>query len=722
MKPKGQDRVEENDMDEQQNGQKFTESDLTRSTSELTLSTEDETTDDEDDNTAKTHSFYNRTETNEEPRRLSKREERQRNNKISAVFLETKTVIILDNSANSDMKHVGLLLQEMDRIGIDVNDTNVVRGAVKLGKTPRFKVTFQDEGTARRVCSEMREMALKEETVLMPEEVPRRIDDVNQFRLEGVPVELPNKMIQAYIHKYVSRPEVYHEAIEGYKHICSGARIIVHKGWKMSLTENRMWIAPGIFAWVKLSDRRPMTEWKPLCSNCLDEDHIYEMCPNEEKCNKCRQTGHKWHQCHKCQVCKKWGHNEGECERRAPMSMPGAGEDAYTVVSSKVSDLRTQAQSASTATSKQDGGEKESEGAVGGVEVVEEAATLDETNNLLIDLSNGNRFKHLEQEEEDDIIIPLGQTNTTEMSYEDSYNDEIDNTEERDRKAEKAKRKEREKREREDEKLEKKREKLRKERAEKEEKQRQKEEKARRKLLKAKEKEAQKENEKREKKEKEDQKRKEERDRKEKDSSHKLTMPTPATTKKKKREFSTELLLATIRKKYPDGWDKPRGASYRIESKNKCSLCQKEMKEKCGCELRLDLAVEVMKMQMLDETRGTGTYKNIEELMEGRKEKGNLKKSLTNTPGQRRTSTPDPTTTDNTKTKTTDKTQAMSPLASPIKNSSVTQTRQMFESLNDEKKGSKKRNRTHGNNSMEPENKRTAEEREGEDSEHSKKG
>ena len=132
--------------------------------------------------------------------------------------------------------------------------------------------------------------------------------------LEGIPAELPRRMIEANLKRYVENPEVTHERVEGYPHISTGHRIVYHSGYKTTMTSNKMWVAPGVFGWVKHSNQRPMSEWLPQCSKCLEEGHLASECMGIQRCSRCKALNHHRKKCTKCERCGRWGHKSDVCE------------------------------------------------------------------------------------------------------------------------------------------------------------------------------------------------------------------------------------------------------------------------------------------------------------------------------------------------------------------------------------------------------------------------
>ena len=129
--------------------------------------------------------------------------------------------------------------------------------------------------------------------------------------LTGFPEEMRINCITAYMTQYLWEPkgEILKDPDFGFE---IGELKITHKGLKKPLGK-RVWIGPNVSAYVKETSIASWDNCVPICSNCLDQGHLYHTCNQPQKCRKCRKVGHIAQDCEKCECCKKWGHSEEIC-------------------------------------------------------------------------------------------------------------------------------------------------------------------------------------------------------------------------------------------------------------------------------------------------------------------------------------------------------------------------------------------------------------------------
>ena len=150
--------------------------------------------------------------------------------------------------------------------------------------------------------------------------------EINTFTLQGIPIEYPLEMTREYLWKYVEEPDVMRATIPERPHLFNGDLLVKHEGMKIKI-ENRIWVGPGISAWVKGLTQRPMSEWRPKCMKCQELGHLAPNCTNAERCSKCKTEGHHVRECKWCPICRRIGHDMAMCVHNPEAASPDQDEN-----------------------------------------------------------------------------------------------------------------------------------------------------------------------------------------------------------------------------------------------------------------------------------------------------------------------------------------------------------------------------------------------------------
>ena len=225
-------------------------------------------------------------------------------------YLETSTMEIWAMDGKSHKLEE--VLQEIDDLGYDKGFK--MRGIQELDRRlGKFKITFASNKEMRNVKIDWAERSRKGETIIVRLQAKHEDEqETNVFTLQGVPMEYPLEMTREYLRKYVEEPEVSRVKIQGRPHLFNGDLRVEHKGLKTKI-DNRIWVGPGISAWVRGLTQRPMCDWRPKCSRCQELGHLAPNCTNEEKCRKCKMEGHQPQDCKWCIMCRRNGHDIQTC-------------------------------------------------------------------------------------------------------------------------------------------------------------------------------------------------------------------------------------------------------------------------------------------------------------------------------------------------------------------------------------------------------------------------
>ena len=235
---------------------------------------------------------------------IGKERRPQNRNNYMPQYMETTT---LEVWAKDGKAHgIEELLNEIDSLEYDKN--HQMRGIQEIDRRlGNFKITFKgnkEMKEVRRYWTNREEEETKWTPIIRTDQAE---EEINRFTLQGIPMEYPLEMTKEYLKKYVEKPEVHRATIPGRPHLLNGDIKVEHQGLKIKI-ENRIWVGPGISAWVKGLTQRPMAEWRPKCARCQEIGHIAPNCENREKCRKCKGEGHHAQECKWCQICRRNGH------------------------------------------------------------------------------------------------------------------------------------------------------------------------------------------------------------------------------------------------------------------------------------------------------------------------------------------------------------------------------------------------------------------------------
>ena len=242
---------------------------------------------------------------------------------VKYVTTRTSTFHPVDPQNYYKIEH---LLGALDQLQI----LDKIEGAVSTGQRGTFDVTCYTE----RDMDEVEQATI---TAVEEEDFPWRPvsrKDTNEYQmrqslmLAGVKTELQDKVILSHLNKYMMDPEISREVI-GASQVKTGKMMVKHKGFKKDIPR-RLWIGPGISAWVEGYSHLPISAIKLSCTKCLQDGHMAHQCENEPKCPKCKQEGHKAINCPRCTYCKKLGHKLKECPVRIEDNRTGRNQESET--------------------------------------------------------------------------------------------------------------------------------------------------------------------------------------------------------------------------------------------------------------------------------------------------------------------------------------------------------------------------------------------------------
>ena len=246
-----------------------------------------------------------------------------RNTNYMPQYLETATLEVWAKDGKSHGMEE--LLKEIDQLEYDGD--HQMRGIQELDRRlGKFKITFKgnkEMKEMRRDWASRGQEDTKWTPIINKED---SLEEINRFTLQGIPMEYPLEMTREHLKKYVEQPVVDRATIPGRSHLYNGDITVQHQGLKIKI-ENKIWVGPGISAWVKGLTQRPMTEWRPKCSRCQELGHLAPNCENVERCRKCRGEGHHARECKWCRICRRNGHETENCLHNPEAGSPEPNEN-----------------------------------------------------------------------------------------------------------------------------------------------------------------------------------------------------------------------------------------------------------------------------------------------------------------------------------------------------------------------------------------------------------
>ena len=204
------------------------------------------------------------------------------------------------------------LLNELRGMGVDQHVQRVSK-ASDVGVPGHFNITLnttKDKEKIEKLYKKDKEGKLK---YLLIEENP---DKKHVLSLESLPEEVPTKVMEAYLSKYLIRPQLeiaIRDFTEyGLGKIELGEGTVTHEGLRRILPR-KIWVGPGVSARVATTTEKPWDQCKVLCSLCKEEGHKAWDCPKQTNCFRCKATTHASADCPYCLTCRKYGHPSGAC-------------------------------------------------------------------------------------------------------------------------------------------------------------------------------------------------------------------------------------------------------------------------------------------------------------------------------------------------------------------------------------------------------------------------
>ena len=133
---------------------------------------------------------------------------------------------------------------------------------------------------------------------------------LHELRLGNLPEEVPTRVIQSYLSKYLISPEVRLERIEFEDGLMieNGEATVTYKGIRRPIPR-KPWVGPGVTAMVlsKTTTHIPWDRYKQLCSQCKGEGHKAWECEKNKTCYRCKET-HLAADCPYCHMGREYGH------------------------------------------------------------------------------------------------------------------------------------------------------------------------------------------------------------------------------------------------------------------------------------------------------------------------------------------------------------------------------------------------------------------------------
>ena len=234
--------------------------------------------------------------------------------KQQSVYVYTNVRTFLVQTAHQDQELKQRDVVKMLRI---LDCKSYVQRVTPKEETGLFSVTLKEDYAEKK--KEIIEKIKKNKDLDFNYVPPPHSEERQEIILTGVPEELRANTIRSYMGIYVTSPEVTFLMLEDDDEDCDGMESgevrVTHSGLKQVLPQY-VKVAQGTRAFVKSTSQIPWDKMLLKCSNCLGNGHLRFECSNEQKCYKCRRSGHVAQECVPCTFCKRFGHTEDVCRNK----------------------------------------------------------------------------------------------------------------------------------------------------------------------------------------------------------------------------------------------------------------------------------------------------------------------------------------------------------------------------------------------------------------------
>ena len=169
-------------------------------------------------------------------------------------------------------------------------------------------------------------LALGKTTFQLEPQIPTL--ENHRLVITGTPEEMPLRLIEGYMAKYVLHPKASSQKYEDdeFGYVETGNITVDHQGLRGRLPRV-LDMGQGVKAQVVGSTQFPWENVQLKCNNCLEFGHTHHQCLKDVLCHRCKATGHKFWECAKCEECSKWGHQKDKCPKAEENSQTGQTSD-----------------------------------------------------------------------------------------------------------------------------------------------------------------------------------------------------------------------------------------------------------------------------------------------------------------------------------------------------------------------------------------------------------
>ena len=241
--------------------------------------------------------------------------------KQGPAFAKFRTIHVARLEDDDGMDLLLELLNELRGMGVDQH-VQRASWAGDVGVPGHFNITLnttKDKEKIEKLYKKDKEGKLK---YVLIDENP---DKKHVLKLDSLPEEVPTKVIESYLSKYLIKPQLeitikdfteYGEKKEyGLGKIELGEGTVTHEGLRRILPR-KIWVGPGVSAQVATMTEKPWDQCKVLCSLCKEEGHKAWDCPKQTNCFRCKAKTHASADCPYCLTCRKYGHPSGACNSK----------------------------------------------------------------------------------------------------------------------------------------------------------------------------------------------------------------------------------------------------------------------------------------------------------------------------------------------------------------------------------------------------------------------
>ena len=232
--------------------------------------------------------------------------------KQGPAFAKFRTIHVARIEDDDRMDLLMELLNELRGMGVDQH-VQIVSRAGDVGVPGHFNITLnttKHKEKIEKLYKKDKEGKLK---YVLKEE---NRDKKHVLKLDSLPEEVPTKVMEAYLSKYLIQPQLeitikdFTEYGLGKTEVREGT--VTHEGLRRILPR-KIWVGPGVSAQVATMIEQPWDQCKVLRSLCKEEGHKAWDCPKQTNCFRCKAKTHASAHCPYCLTCRKYGHPSGAC-------------------------------------------------------------------------------------------------------------------------------------------------------------------------------------------------------------------------------------------------------------------------------------------------------------------------------------------------------------------------------------------------------------------------